>query len=87
LLTGVSGIVRLLQPSALVTSTSGLREGLLFDMLSAAESKLDPFVEVARFEGRRLARFRFHGAVLAEWTGPIFAAQGPEMARPRLIAW
>ena len=82
----LSGIVRLLKPSDLVTSTSGLREGLLFDMLSAKERKLDPFVEAARFEGARLARFRFHGAALADWTAPIFTTQGSEMARLRLIA-
>ena len=82
----LSGIVRLLKPSALVASTSGLREGLLFDMLTPAERKLDPFVEAARFEGARLARFRFHGAALAEWTAAIFASQGPDMARLRLIA-
>jgi exopolyphosphatase / guanosine-5'-triphosphate,3'-diphosphate pyrophosphatase len=82
----LSGIVRLLKPSTLVTSTSGLREGLLYDMLSATERKLDPFVEAAGFEGARLARFRFHGTALAKWTAPIFAVQGPEMARLRLIA-
>ena len=82
----LSGIVRLLKPSALIASTSGLREGLLFDMLSKDERMRDPFVEAARFEGARLARFRFHGAALAEWTAAIFASQGPEMARLRLIA-
>ena len=81
----LSGIVRLLKPSALVTSTSGLREGLLFDMLTPAERKLDPFVEAARFEGERLARFRFHGAALANWMSDVFAHQGADMARMRLI--
>jgi exopolyphosphatase / guanosine-5'-triphosphate,3'-diphosphate pyrophosphatase len=82
----LSGVVRLLKPSALVTSTSGLREGLLFEMLSASERQLDPFVEAARFEGARLARFRFHGAALADWTDSVFASQGPDMSRLRLIA-
>ena len=82
----LSGIVRLLKPSTLITSTSGLREGLLFETLSASDRKLDPFVEAARFEGARLARVRFHGAALAEWTAPLFEAQGPAMARLRLIA-
>lgn len=82
----LTGIVRMLRSSVLVTSTSGLREGLLFDMLDASTRKLDPFVEAARFEGARLARFRFHGAALADWTAPLFADQGAAMARLRLIA-
>ena len=82
----LSGVVRLLRPSSLVTSTSGLREGLLFDALDTPTRKLDPFVEAARFEGARLARFRFHGPELADWIAPLFDNQGPAMGRLRLIA-
>jgi exopolyphosphatase/guanosine-5'-triphosphate,3'-diphosphate pyrophosphatase len=82
----LTGIVRLLRPSSLITSTSGLREGLLFDRLSAADRRLDPFVEAARHEGARLARFRFHGDALADWIDPLFEEQGPSMARLRRVA-
>jgi exopolyphosphatase / guanosine-5'-triphosphate,3'-diphosphate pyrophosphatase len=82
----LSGLVKLLKPAALITSTAGLREGLLFDRLSAADRRLDPFVEAARFEGARLARFRFHGDAIADWIDPLFEDQGPAMARVRRIA-
>jgi exopolyphosphatase / guanosine-5'-triphosphate,3'-diphosphate pyrophosphatase len=82
----LSGIARLLKSSVLITSTSGLREGLLFDRLSVADRRLDPFVEAARYEGARLARFRFHGDALADWIAPLFEDQGPVMARVRRIA-
>jgi exopolyphosphatase / guanosine-5'-triphosphate,3'-diphosphate pyrophosphatase len=82
----LTGIVRLLKPSTLITSTSGLREGLLFDRLSADERRRDPLVEAARHEGARLARFRFHGDALADWIDPLFAHQGADMARLRRVA-
>jgi exopolyphosphatase / guanosine-5'-triphosphate,3'-diphosphate pyrophosphatase len=82
----LTGIVKLLKPSKLITSTSGVREGLLFDRLSAEQRKLDPLVEAARYEGSRLARFRFHGDALADWIAGLFAHQGFEMARLRRVA-
>lgn len=85
-ITLLSAIDRLLKPSLLVTSTSGLREGLLFDRLSAAERKRDPFVEAARHEGGRLARFRFHGDALADWIAPVFAGESAHFDRLRRIA-
>ncbi len=71
----LSALVRLFEPERLVTSIYGLREGLLFDQLSAAERQQDPLIAAARFEGERLARFPFHGDVLADWIAPVFADQ------------
>jgi exopolyphosphatase/guanosine-5'-triphosphate,3'-diphosphate pyrophosphatase len=85
-ITLLSAIDRLLKPSILVTSTSGLREGLLFDRLTVEERKRDPFVEAARHEGNRLARFRFHGDALADWIAPIFAEEDQSFDRLRRIA-
>jgi exopolyphosphatase / guanosine-5'-triphosphate,3'-diphosphate pyrophosphatase len=82
----LGGVTRLLKPSALVTSTSGLREGLLFDRLTAAERLRDPFVEAARHEGARLARFRFHGDALADWIAPLFEQEGARFDRLRRVA-
>jgi exopolyphosphatase / guanosine-5'-triphosphate,3'-diphosphate pyrophosphatase len=69
----LAGIVRLFEPSKLVTSIYGLREGLLFDQLSASERREDPLIAATRFEGERLARFPFHGDALADWIAPVFA--------------
>ncbi|MEP7348885.1 MAG: Ppx/GppA family phosphatase [Sphingorhabdus sp.] len=71
----LAALVRLYQPSKLVTSIYGLREGLLFDQLSDAQRQEDPLIAAARFEGERLARFPFHGDVLADWIAPVFADQ------------
>ena len=77
----LAGVVRLLQPSQLVTSIYGLREGLLFDQLSEAERMQDPLIAATRFEGERLARFPFHGDALADWIAPVFAGQSDGDAR------
>lgn len=77
----LAGVVRLLEPSELVTSIYGLREGLLFDQLSEAERREDPLIAATRFEGERLARFPFHGDALAEWIAPVFAGQSEGDAR------
>jgi exopolyphosphatase/guanosine-5'-triphosphate,3'-diphosphate pyrophosphatase len=77
----LAGIVRLLEPSQLVTSIYGLREGLLYDQLSAAEKHQDPLIAATRFEGERLARFPFHGDALADWIAPVFAGQSDGDAR------
>lgn len=77
----LAGIVRLLEPSQLVTSIYGLREGLLYDQLSEAERRQDPLIAATRFEGERLARFAFHGDALADWIAPVFAGQSDGDAR------
>ena len=77
----LEGVVRLLEPSELVTSIYGLREGLLFDQLSEAERREDPLIAATRFEGERLARFPFHGDALADWIAPVFAGQSEGDAR------
>jgi exopolyphosphatase / guanosine-5'-triphosphate,3'-diphosphate pyrophosphatase len=77
----LAGVVRLLEPSRLVTSIYGLREGLLFDQLSEADRREDPLIAAARFEGERLARFPFHGDALADWIAPVFAGQSDGDAR------
>ena len=77
----LAGVVRLIEPSELVTSVYGLREGLLFDKLSDAERREDPLIAATRFEGERLARFPFHGDALADWIAPVFAGQSEGDAR------
>ncbi len=71
----LAALVRLFEPEKLVTSIYGLREGLLFDQLSESERHEDPLIAATRFEGERLARFPFHGDMLADWIAPVFADQ------------
>lgn len=77
----LAGVVGLLNPSKLVTSVYGLREGLLFEQLNRVERRKDPLIAAARFEGERLGRFTFHGDALADWIAPVFAGLGPRDAR------
>jgi exopolyphosphatase / guanosine-5'-triphosphate,3'-diphosphate pyrophosphatase len=71
----LAALVRLFEPEKLITSIYGLREGLLFDQLSESERREDPLISATRFEGERLARFPFHGDMLADWIAPVFADQ------------
>jgi exopolyphosphatase/guanosine-5'-triphosphate,3'-diphosphate pyrophosphatase len=77
----LGGIIGLLKPRKLVTSIYGLREGLLYEQLTAEERSQDPLIAAARFEGERLGRFPFHGDTLAQWIAPVFAGQSAHDAR------
>jgi exopolyphosphatase/guanosine-5'-triphosphate,3'-diphosphate pyrophosphatase len=74
-----------LQPSQLVVSTYGIREGLLFDNLPRSERRKDPLIEEARDAGGGEHRFGQHGDLLDEWIAPLFD-DPPEMRRLRLAA-
>jgi exopolyphosphatase/guanosine-5'-triphosphate,3'-diphosphate pyrophosphatase len=81
----LSALVDALEPSELIVSSFGIREGLLFDELPAPERTKDPLIEAARDAGRGLSRFGEHGDLLDRWIAPIFA-DSPAMARLRLAA-
>jgi len=79
-------IGRLLQPSAYVVSTTGLREGLHFRQLPDEEKALDPLLEAARWEGDLHGRFPEHGDLLNCWIAPLFTQDPPADRRLRLAA-
>lgn len=81
----LSVLVDELQPSELIVSSFGIREGLLYDELSRDVRRLDPLIEAAREAGRGLSRFGEHGDLLDSWIAPIFDDDPPE-ARIRLAA-
>ncbi|MDQ8754959.1 Ppx/GppA family phosphatase [Sphingosinicella sp. LHD-64] len=78
-------LVETLQPSALVVSSFGIREGLLYDELDRETRKLDPLIEAAREAGAGLGRFAQHGDLLDAWIAPVFD-DTPRQARLRLAA-
>src|SRR3546814_18719971 len=61
----------------MTVSSSGLREGLLYQALDPETRAQDPLIVAAEFEGRRLARFAPHGRAIAEWIAPPFTDEGP----------
>ncbi|HJQ16207.1 MAG TPA: Ppx/GppA family phosphatase [Allosphingosinicella sp.] len=79
------GLVDELRPSALIVSSFGIREGLLYNDLSPQLRALDPLIEATRDAGQGLARFDEHGALLDRWIAPAFDDE-PEHARLRLAA-
>ena len=79
-------LVKTLQSSHLIVSTSGLREGLLFQSLDDATRAQDPLIAAAEAEGRRFARFAPHGRDIDRWIAPLFGDEDPASARLRLAA-
>ena len=78
-------IVDELEPSELVVSAFGLREGLLFSQLDDATRQLDPLVEAARDAGGGEHRFGQHGDLLHDWIKPLFD-DPPKLERLNLAA-
>ena len=77
-------LVRQLQSSRLVVSTSGLREGLLFETLPEGTQQQDPLIAAAEAEGRRFARFAPHGRAMDSWITSLFDLDDAPAARLRL---
>ena len=74
-----------LEPTALVVSTYGIREGLLYSKLKPAMRSLDPLIEEARDAAGGDDRFGQHGDLLDAWMAPLFEDE-PAMRRLRLAA-
>jgi exopolyphosphatase/guanosine-5'-triphosphate,3'-diphosphate pyrophosphatase len=74
-----------LDPSHLVVSTYGIREGLLYSKLSPRARKIDPLIEEARDAGGGEHRFGQHGDLLDAWIAPLFEDE-PWMRRLRLAS-
>ena len=62
------------RPQQIVISASGVREGLMFERLSAADRKADPLLAAAAEVNRLRARDPQHGADLCGWTDAFIAS-------------
>ena len=82
----LAALVNILDVPEMTVSSSGLREGLLYQALDAATRAQDPLIVAAEFEGRRLARFAPHGRAIADWIAPLFADEVHADSRVRLAA-
>jgi exopolyphosphatase/guanosine-5'-triphosphate,3'-diphosphate pyrophosphatase len=69
-----------------VVSAFGLREGLLYQRLTAREQQMDPLIVAARDEGKHRGRFPEHGDLLNSWIAPLFDGEPAEDARLRHAA-
>ncbi|KTT75009.1 Ppx/GppA family phosphatase [Sphingomonas endophytica] len=82
----LSSMLKHLRCSGTMVSAYGLREGLLYEALGAADRATDPLVVATRDEGRRSGRFPEHGDLLDRWIAPLFVEDRPEAARLRMAA-
>lgn len=78
-------LVEELQPSQLIVSTYGIREGLLYSRLKPKIRRIDPLIEEARAAGGGEHRFGQHGDLLDSWISPLFDDSDP-MSRLRLAS-
>ena len=68
-----------------VTSSYGLREGLLFDALDSETRKVDPYLYSCHILAAERCRFAEHAQVLFDWTRPLFQRKSSKPAeRDRL---
>jgi exopolyphosphatase/guanosine-5'-triphosphate,3'-diphosphate pyrophosphatase len=70
-------LVARLQPSEVVFPVFGIREGLLYSLLSEAERRKDPLLAFAEDYARLRSRSIDHARELAAWSEPLFAPPGP----------
>jgi exopolyphosphatase / guanosine-5'-triphosphate,3'-diphosphate pyrophosphatase len=79
-------LTRALRPPTLLVSSSGLREGLLYQALPKDVRAQDPLIVAALAEGRRFARFTPNGDVIDSWIAPLFTRDDAAAARLRRAA-
>ncbi len=66
-------VIRKIDPSTIITSAFGVREGLLFSLLPKKERKRDPLIAACEDLADMRARCPKHGRELCEWTDRLFA--------------
>lgn len=69
-------IMAAMQPSKIVVSAQGVREGFLYSLLDAEEQKADPLISAAEELALLRSRSVHHAHDLVEWTGKAFKAFG-----------
>lgn len=79
-------LLRVLQPSQVVFSAHGLREGLAYAMLDDATRALDPLLSYCAHMAAREGRYAEHGAELDRFIAPLFEKESLAEKRLRLAA-
>lgn len=71
-------LLRKLEPSEVVFSVFGIREGLVHSLLSASERAKDPLISFCEHYARLRSRSLEHARELVAWTAPLFGEPGPK---------
>jgi exopolyphosphatase / guanosine-5'-triphosphate,3'-diphosphate pyrophosphatase len=69
-------IIAAMQPSKIIVSALGVREGFLYSLLSPEEQRSDPLISASEELALLRARSVTHAHEVADWTGATFAAFG-----------
>jgi exopolyphosphatase/guanosine-5'-triphosphate,3'-diphosphate pyrophosphatase len=70
-------LIKQMKPRAIVVSVLGIREGLLYSLLSDEEKAKDPLLEACEEIARRKSRSVVNAWELCAWTDTLFRAPGP----------
>ncbi|MGV1013384.1 MAG: exopolyphosphatase [Methyloceanibacter sp.] len=70
-------LIKQMKPRAIVVSVLGIREGLLYSLLSDDEKAKDPLLEACEEIARRKSRSVVNAWELCAWTDALFRAPGP----------
>jgi exopolyphosphatase / guanosine-5'-triphosphate,3'-diphosphate pyrophosphatase len=83
-------LIKQMKPRAVVISVLGIREGLLYSLLSEEQKQKDPLIEACADVARRLSRSQESAEELCAWTDALFRPPGltetPEQRRLRYAA-
>jgi exopolyphosphatase/guanosine-5'-triphosphate,3'-diphosphate pyrophosphatase len=71
-------LLKVVEPSEVVFSTFGIREGLLFSLLPAHERRKDPLLSFCAEHATLFSRSVEHAWELCKWTDAIFEPPGPK---------
>jgi exopolyphosphatase / guanosine-5'-triphosphate,3'-diphosphate pyrophosphatase len=81
-------VLKRLQPREVVFSVYGIREGLLYGLLSETERRKDPLLSFCAEYARLRSRSAEHAVELCRWTDPLFRPPGPaESEDERRLRW
>jgi len=70
-------LMKQMKPRAIVVSVFGIREGLLYSLLSAEERTKDPLIEACRTLATQRSRSVENAIELLAWTDSLFRVPGP----------
>lgn len=71
-------LLKHLQPSMVVFSVHGVREGLLYGLLTPHERAKDPLLSFCEDFARQRSRSLAHALELCDWTDQLFDKDGPD---------
>ncbi len=73
----LNAIVRQAQPSDVIFSAFGVREGIMYRLLGEADREKDPLITACQDIAQLRARSKIHAKELIGWTDALFESPGP----------